>query len=135
MKFYFSLTQSCCFFSHGVNRHADMQTHGFPNHRYRLATGIGIIMRIIWFLALNHCQHYTVTRSDSQHSDSRHSNNQHACTITSSTLVNSLQKHQQQLCCHALSRHTVVCRAAQEAGAPHREYIYRKKVNAIFTPL
>ena len=22
------------------------------------------------------------------------------------------------------SRHTVVCRAAQEAGAPHREYIY-----------
>ena len=25
--------------------------------------------------------------------------------------------------------------AAQEAGAPHREYIYRKKVNAIFTPL
>ena len=34
-----------------------------------------------------------------------------------------------------LSRHTVVCRAAQEAGAPHREYIYRKKVNAIFTAL
>ena len=34
-----------------------------------------------------------------------------------------------------VSRHTVVCRAAQEAGAPHREYIYRKKVNAIFTPL
>ena len=34
-----------------------------------------------------------------------------------------------------ISRHTVVCRAAQEAGAPHREYIYRKKVNAIFTPL
>ena len=33
------------------------------------------------------------------------------------------------------SRHTVVCHAAQEAGAPHREYIYRKKVNAIFTPL
>ena len=32
------------------------------------------------------------------------------------------------------SRHMVVCRAAQEAGAPHREYIYRKKVNAIFTP-
>ena len=34
-----------------------------------------------------------------------------------------------------VSRHTVVCRAAQEAGAPHREYIYRKKVNAISTPL
>ena len=34
-----------------------------------------------------------------------------------------------------ISRHTVVCRAAQEAGTPHREYIYRKKVNAIFTPL
>ena len=34
-----------------------------------------------------------------------------------------------------LSRHTVVCRAAQEAGVPHREYIYRKKVNAIFTLL
>ena len=34
-----------------------------------------------------------------------------------------------------VSRHTVVCRAAQEAGVPHREYIYRKKVNAIFTPL
>ena len=34
-----------------------------------------------------------------------------------------------------ISRHTVVCRAAQVAGAPHREYIYRKKVNAIFTPL
>ena len=29
----------------------------------------------------------------------------------------------------------VVCRAAQEAGAPHREYIYRKKENVIFTPL
>ena len=34
-----------------------------------------------------------------------------------------------------ISRHTVVCRAAQEAGAPHREYIYRKKENVIFTPL
>ena len=29
----------------------------------------------------------------------------------------------------------VVCHAAQEAGAPHREYIYRKKENVIFTPL
>ena len=26
-------------------------------------------------------------------------------------------------------------RAAQEAGVPHREYINRKKENAIFTPL
>ena len=26
-----------------------------------------------------------------------------------------------------LSRHTVVCRAAQEASKPHREYINRKK--------
>ena len=34
-----------------------------------------------------------------------------------------------------LSRHTVVCRAAQEAGAPHREYIDRKNENVIFTPL
>ena len=33
------------------------------------------------------------------------------------------------------SRHTVVCRAAQETGVPHREYIYRKKENTIFTPL
>ena len=34
-----------------------------------------------------------------------------------------------------ISRHTVVCCAAQEAGTPHREYIYRKKVNVIFTLL
>ena len=27
-----------------------------------------------------------------------------------------------------ISRHTVVCRAAQEADKPHREYINRKKV-------
>ena len=33
-----------------------------------------------------------------------------------------------------LSRHTVVCRAAQEAGAQPREYIDRKKENAIFAP-
>ena len=33
------------------------------------------------------------------------------------------------------SRHTVVCRAAQEAGAPHLEYIDRKNENVIFTPL
>ena len=38
-------------------------------------------------------------------------------------------------CISVTSRHTVVCRAAQEAGAPHREYIYRKKENVIFTPL
>ena len=37
--------------------------------------------------------------------------------------------------CHEESRHTVVCRAAQEAGAPHREYIDRKNENVIFTPL
>ena len=30
------------------------------------------------------------------------------------------------------SRHTIVCRAAQEAGAPHREYIDRKNENVIF---
>ena len=29
------------------------------------------------------------------------------------------------------SRHTIVCRVAQEAGAPHREYINRKKENVI----
>ena len=34
-----------------------------------------------------------------------------------------------------VSRHTIVCRAAQEAGAPHREYINRKKENAIVTPM
>ena len=34
-----------------------------------------------------------------------------------------------------VSRHTIVCRAAQEAGAPHREYIDRKKENVIFTLL
>ena len=33
------------------------------------------------------------------------------------------------------SRHTIVCRAAQEAGAPHRGYIDRKKENVIFTLL
>ena len=33
------------------------------------------------------------------------------------------------------SRHTIVCRAAQEAGAPHRGYIDRKKENVISTPL
>ena len=38
-------------------------------------------------------------------------------------------------CIHCISRYTVVCRAAQEAGAPHREYIDRKKENVIFTPL
>ena len=36
---------------------------------------------------------------------------------------------------YTVSRHTVVCRAAQEAGAPHREYIDRKNENVIFTPL
>ena len=34
---------------------------------------------------------------------------------------------------HWQSRHTIVCRAAQEAGAPHREYIDRKKEDVIFT--
>ena len=33
------------------------------------------------------------------------------------------------------SRHTIVCRAAQEAGAPHSEYIDRKKENIIVTLL
>ena len=33
------------------------------------------------------------------------------------------------------SGHTIVCRAAQEAGASHRGYIDRKKENVIFTPL
>ena len=35
----------------------------------------------------------------------------------------------------SIPRRTVVCRAAQEAGAPHREYIDRKNENVIFTPL
>ena len=34
-----------------------------------------------------------------------------------------------------VSRHTIVCRAAQEAGAPHRGYIDRKKENVIFNLL
>ena len=37
-----------------------------------------------------------------------------------------------------LSRRTVVYHAAQEAGAPHREYINtnnRKEKNAVFTPM
>ena len=34
----------------------------------------------------------------------------------------------------SISRHTVVCRAAQEASAQPREYIDRKKENAIFAP-
>ena len=37
--------------------------------------------------------------------------------------------------CQYISRHTIVCRAAQEAGAPHCEYIDRNKENVIFTPL
>ena len=28
---------------------------------------------------------------------------------------------------NSISRHTVVCRASQQAGVPHREYINRKK--------
>ena len=34
-----------------------------------------------------------------------------------------------------VSRRTIVCRAAQEAVAPHRGYIDRKKENVIFTLL
>ena len=34
-----------------------------------------------------------------------------------------------------ISRHTIVCRATQEAGVPHREYIDSKKENVIFTLL
>ena len=37
--------------------------------------------------------------------------------------------------CTIPSRHTIVCRVAQEAGAPHRGYIDRKKENVVFTPL
>ena len=33
---------------------------------------------------------------------------------------------------YVVSRHTVVCYAAQEAGAKHHEYIDRNKENAIF---
>ena len=39
-----------------------------------------------------------------------------------------------ELLCILTSIHTVVCRAAQEAGAQPREYIDRKKENAIFAP-
>ena len=34
---------------------------------------------------------------------------------------------------HGIKTH-VVCRADQEAGVPHREYIDRKNENVIFTP-
>ena len=34
-----------------------------------------------------------------------------------------------------VSRHTIVCCVAQEAGVPHRGYIDRKKENVIFTLL
>ena len=34
--------------------------------------------------------------------------------------------------CSYRSRHTVVCREAQEAGTPHREYINRKKETGNF---
>ena len=34
-----------------------------------------------------------------------------------------------------LSKHTIVCRAAQQSGAPHRGYIDKKKENVIFTLL
>ena len=47
-----------------------------------------------------------------------------------------LQQQNVQSCDYknAQSRHTVVCCAAQEAGAQPREYIDRKKENAIFAP-
>ena len=38
-------------------------------------------------------------------------------------------------CNSSTSRHTIVCRAAQESGTPHCGYIDRKKENVIFTPL
>ena len=34
-----------------------------------------------------------------------------------------------------VSRHAIVCRAAQETAAPHRGYTDRMKRNVIFTPL
>ena len=34
-----------------------------------------------------------------------------------------------------ISRHTIVCRVAQEAGASHYGYINKKKENVIFTSL
>ena len=37
--------------------------------------------------------------------------------------------------CSYISRHTSVCRAAQEAGAPHRGFIDRMEENVIFTLL
>ena len=40
-------------------------------------------------------------------------------------LSTKLEQHTQNF---SISRHTVVCPAAQEAGAPHREYINRKKL-------
>ena len=50
-------------------------------------------------------------------------------------LGNIFKKEVQTSMIPTLSRHTVVCRAAQEAGAPHREYIDRKNENVIFPPL
>ena len=58
------------------------------------------------------------------------------CTSTTQTIANELFiTHDQGNQCHIESRHTIVCRAAQEAGARHSGYINRKKENVIFTPL
>ena len=35
------------------------------------------------------------------------------------------------MCLHWISRHMIVCRAVQEAGTQHHEYIDRKKENVI----
>ena len=63
-----------------------------------------------------------------------------SCAITatakrSSSFPNSCSQNKiSPITAVQISRHTVVCRAAQEAGAQPREYIDRKKENAIFAP-
>ena len=53
-------------------------------------------------------------------------------TLNSSNFISNLQIIYIYI---YISRHTIVCRVAQEVGAPHHEYINRKKENAIFTPM
>ena len=63
------------------------------------------------------------------------------CSIRAFYVV--MPKSGTRFCCYwcseqyskSSSRHTIVCRAAQEAGMPHRGYTDRKKENIIFTPL
>ena len=60
-------------------------------------------------------------------------------SITIVTMVyrhsNIFRKYIQLDLDYMVSRHTIVCRAAQGAGTPHHGYIDRKKENVILQPL